>query len=58
MTPASRVRALSSATPAGEALRALLESGEELLPVVDGEALTGVLRRSDVVSFVQRRIGR
>lgn len=58
MTPAHRVRTLPPDAPAGEALHTLLESGEELLPVVDGEVLAGVLWRSDVVSFIQRRIAR
>jgi CBS domain-containing protein len=57
MTPASQVRSLAADTPAGEALRVLLETGEELLPVLEGETLSGVLRRADMVHFIQRRIG-
>lgn len=56
MVPAARVRALTPELPAAEALRALHESGEDLLPVVDGEVLAGVLWRSDVVGHIQRRI--
>jgi hypothetical protein len=41
--------------PAGEAFRVLLESGEEQLPVLDGATLLGVLRRRDLVSYIERR---
>ncbi|MEN9934403.1 MAG: hypothetical protein RLZZ387_982 [Chloroflexota bacterium] len=54
MTPASHVRVLAPDTSARDALRALMESGEELLPVVEGEVLSGVLRRADVVGYVRR----
>lgn len=55
MTPAHRLRAVPPEMPAGEALRALLESGEEQLPVTDGAALLGVLRRRDVLGYIDRR---
>ena len=58
MTPAHRIRTLPHDTPAGEALRTLIESGEELLPVVDGDVLAGMLWRSDVLRFIQQRIAR
>lgn len=56
MTPAHRVRALAPQMPAGEAFRTLMESGEEELPVIDGNALQGILRRRDLVHYIQMRI--
>jgi Zn-dependent protease len=55
MTPLHRLRALAPGTPAGEAFRTLLESGEEQLPVMDGPTLLGVLRRRDLVMYIERR---
>ena len=55
MTPFHRLRALPPGMPAGEAFRTLLESGEEQLPVLDGATLLGVLRRRDLVSYIERR---
>jgi Zn-dependent protease len=56
MTPAHRVRALTPEMAAREAFRTLLESGEEQLPVIDGDALLGVLRRRDLVRYIQMRL--
>jgi Zn-dependent protease len=58
MTPFHRLRALPPGMPAGEAFRTLLESGEEQLPVLDGATLLGVLRRRDLVSYIERRAHR
>jgi Zn-dependent protease len=55
MTPFHRLRALPPGMAAGEAFRTLLESGEEQLPVLDGATLLGVLRRRDLVSYIERR---
>jgi Zn-dependent protease len=55
MTPMHRLHALAPGMPAGEAFRTLLESGEEQLPVTDGATLLGVLRRRDLVSYIERR---
>jgi Zn-dependent protease len=55
MTPFHRLRVLPPGMPAGEAFRTLLESGEEQLPVLDGATLLGVLRRRDLVSYIERR---
>jgi Zn-dependent protease len=55
MTPFHRLRALPPGMPAGEAFRTLLETGEEQLPVLDGATLLGVLRRRDLVSYIERR---
>ena len=55
MTPFERLRVLPPGMPAGEAFRTLLESGEEQLPVLDGATLLGVLRRRDLVSYIERR---
>lgn len=56
MTPAHRIHALSPETAARDAFRTLLESGEEQLPVIDGDALLGVLRRRDLVRYIQMRL--
>lgn len=56
MTPAHRVRAIAPETAASEALRVLLESGEEQLPVIGGDALVGILRRRDLLLYVQMRM--
>jgi Zn-dependent protease len=56
MTPAHRVHALTPEMAAREAFRTLLESGEEQLPVIDGDALLGVLRRRDLVRYIQMRL--
>jgi Zn-dependent protease len=58
MTPASHVLRVAPDTPAGDAFRALVESGGELLPVIEGDALLGVLRRGDVVRYIQRHATR
>jgi Zn-dependent protease len=55
MTPLHRIRAMSPETPAGEALRALLESGEEQLPVIDGSVLLGLVCRRDLIRHIERR---
>jgi Zn-dependent protease len=57
MTPFHRLRALPPGMPAGEAFRTLLESGEEQLPVLDGATLLGVLRRRDLLRYIERRAG-
>jgi Zn-dependent protease len=57
MTPASRVRALTPDSTADSALQTLLESGEELLPVVSDNALLGVVRRRDLLFFIRVRVG-
>jgi Zn-dependent protease/CBS domain-containing protein len=56
MTPVHRVSALAPGMPAGEAFRALMESGEEQLPVIDGNALLGVLRRRDLFRYIERHM--
>src|SRR5262245_7285527 len=58
MTPFHRLRVLPPGMPAGEAFRTLLESGEEQLPVLDGATLLGLLRRRDLVSYIERRAAR
>ncbi len=55
MTPIHRLRALPPEMPAGEAFRTLVESGEDQLPVIDGATLLGVLRRRDVLGYIERR---
>jgi Zn-dependent protease/CBS domain-containing protein len=56
MTPAHEVRMLAPQMAAREAFRTLLESGEEQLPVIDGDALLGILRRRDLVKYIQMRL--
>lgn len=55
MTPMHRLRALAPEMPAGEALRTLLESGEEQLPVTDGAMLLGMLRQRDLLGYLDRK---
>lgn len=56
MTPAHRVRALAPHMAAGDALRTLQESGEEQLPVIDDDTLQGILRRRDLLLYIQMRL--
>ncbi|MFL5805465.1 MAG: site-2 protease family protein [Roseiflexaceae bacterium] len=56
MTPAHQVQALAPQMAAREAFRTLLESGEEQLPVIDGDALLGILRRRDLIRYIQMRL--
>jgi Zn-dependent protease len=58
MTPADRIRVLAPQTSAGEALRTLVECGEEQLPVIDDNILQGVLRKSDLVRYIHMRLAR
>jgi Zn-dependent protease len=58
MTPAHQICTLTPEMAAREAFRTLLESGEEQLPVIDGEALLGILRRSDLIRYIQMRLKR
>jgi Zn-dependent protease len=55
MTPMYRLRVLAPETPAGEAFRTLLESGEDQLAVTDGQALLGMLRRRDLLGYLERK---
>ncbi|HEU5101220.1 MAG TPA: site-2 protease family protein [Roseiflexaceae bacterium] len=55
MTPFHRLRVLPPGMAAGEAFRTLLESGEDQLPVLEGATLLGVLRRRDLISYIERR---
>ncbi|MBK9715852.1 MAG: site-2 protease family protein [Kouleothrix sp.] len=58
MTPAHRLRALDPRMSGGEAFRTLLESGEDQLPVIDGATLLGVLRRRDLLGYIERGAAR
>lgn len=55
MTPLSRLCLLAPETSAAEAFSTLLESGEEQLPVIDGGALLGLLRRRDLLGYIERQ---
>jgi CBS domain-containing protein len=41
---------------AREAFRTLIESGQEQLPVMEDEMLQGILRRRDLIRYVQMRL--
>ncbi len=58
MTPASQVAALAPGTPAFDALYALRESPDGILPVIDGQRLVGMLRQRDLALFVQVQMAR
>jgi Zn-dependent protease len=58
MTPLDRLSSLAPEMPAGEAFRALLESGEDQLPVTEGALLLGVLRRRDLLGYIERQVRR
>ena len=58
MTPAYRLRALPPEMSAGEALRMLIESDQEQLPVIEGATLIGLLRRRDLLGYIERRATR
>jgi Zn-dependent protease/predicted transcriptional regulator len=65
-TIADRMRQLSPASilvedlPAGQALQALLESGNAVLPVVTDGEVVGLIRRDDLLRVIElrRRLGR
>jgi Zn-dependent protease len=56
MTPIQRIHALAPEMAAREAFRTLLESGEEQLPVIEDDALLGMLRQRDLVRYMQMRL--
>ncbi|HEU5088143.1 MAG TPA: site-2 protease family protein [Roseiflexaceae bacterium] len=56
MTPAGRVPALAPETSADAALRTLLDSGLEQLPVLVSGQLQGMLRRRDLATLLQGRM--
>jgi CBS domain-containing protein len=58
MTPIGRIRALSPETTATDALKALVESDQDLLPVVLGQDLLGVVRRRDLLFYVRMRVAK
>ncbi len=58
MTPADELAPLSPQAPALDALYALRDSPDGLLPVTEGEELVGLLRRRDIATFVQIRLAR
>ncbi len=58
MTPVGRIRVLSPETTAADALKALVESDQDLLPVVLGQDLMGVVRRRDLLFYVRLRVAK
>lgn len=58
MTPASQVPTLAPETPVFDALYALRDNADGLVPVVAGGRLVGLLRRRDVALFVQVQLAR
>lgn len=58
MTPVHHVATLTPGMSASDALRSLHESGQEQLPVVLDHAFLGILRRRDVMLYIQMRLAR
>lgn len=58
MTPAAQVTTVGPQTTALDALYALRDHPDGLLPVTEGELLVGLLRRRDVALFVQVQMAR
>ncbi|GAB4441913.1 MAG: site-2 protease family protein [Chloroflexi bacterium OHK40] len=58
MTPAAEVMALSPRMLAFDALYTFGASPDDLLPVLDGRRLVGILRRRDIAVFVQVQLAR
>ncbi|NTU82479.1 MAG: CBS domain-containing protein [Chloroflexales bacterium] len=58
MTPAAQIVSLDPTTTAIDALYALKDSPDGLLPVTDGPHLVGLLRRRDLTVFVQVQMAR
>jgi Zn-dependent protease len=56
MTPLRSVYALLPQATAADALRLMLECNADLLPVVEGPHLLGVLRRQDVLVYAQMQM--
>jgi Zn-dependent protease len=58
MTPASQVAALAPESSAFDALYALRDSPDGLLPVTEGTRLVGILRQRDLAVFMQVQMAR
>ncbi|NOK60283.1 MAG: hypothetical protein GFH27_549281n324 [Chloroflexi bacterium AL-W] len=58
MTPIDHLHTLTPNTPASEAVRIFLDSKEEQIPVLDGETFLGILRRRDIVRYIQMELNR
>jgi CBS domain-containing protein len=58
MTPVGHVPILPPDGSATDALRMLVESGHELLPVVGDDQLLGVVRRRDLAHYIRARLAR
>lgn len=56
MTPLRNVYALLPQATAADALRLMLECNADLLPVIEGPHLLGVLRRQDVLVYAQMQM--
>jgi Zn-dependent protease len=56
MTPPGNIAALLPQATAADALRLMLECNADLLPVVEGAHLLGVLRRQDVLVYAQMQM--
>jgi CBS domain-containing protein len=55
MTPLYRLRTLRPDQPAVEALRALNEQGVDQIPIVDGDELVGLVRRRELLKWLDLR---
>jgi Zn-dependent protease/predicted transcriptional regulator len=52
MTPGDRLRTIQPETPASEAFQAIAASDVDQLPVVQGDALVGLVRRRDLLKWL------
>lgn len=58
MTPIDHLYTLAPNTPASDAVRMFLDSKEEQIPVLDGDTFLGILRRRDMVRYIQMELNR
>ena len=58
MTPIDHLYTLTPSTPARDAVRLFLDSKEEQIPVLDGDTFLGILRRRDMVRYIQMELNR
>ncbi|MEM8529270.1 MAG: site-2 protease family protein [Chloroflexota bacterium] len=58
MTPVDHLYTLAPNTPASDAVRMFLDSKEDQIPVLDGDTFLGILRRRDMVRYIQMELNR
>jgi CBS domain-containing protein len=57
MTPWQRLHIVSPATPLLEALELMDDTRVSTLPVMEGEAICGLLTREEVLHYIRLRMG-